>query len=124
VSVTFYARRDNGSPIALDIEHPAYLNMASANARAFLLFLHVEPGDEPSGEIPIHEARRAIIRARATFDRRVGSFVRESSDTKRPGMVRVVVGGIDDAWFERRLADFERFLVVVGDLGATMIWWD
>jgi hypothetical protein len=97
--------------------------MSNANARAFLLFLGIEPGDAPSGEVSIYEARRAVIRANATFERRVGRFVRQASDTKTPGMVRVIVGGIDERYFERRLADFERFLVVMIEMGATVISW-
>ena len=38
-------------------------------------------------------------------------------------MARVIVAGIDDNYFERRLVDFERFLVVVAEMGATTIWW-
>jgi hypothetical protein len=45
------------------------------------------------------EVRRAAIRARATFDRRVGTFTREGSDTKRSGGVRVIEGGIDVDYF-------------------------
>jgi hypothetical protein len=123
VSVTFYARRDDGTPIRLDIEHPAYLNLASVNARAFLEFLGIVPGEEPSGEVSIHEARRAVIRARPTFERRVGAFVRLGSDTQRPGEVRVIVGGIGGEYFGRRLTDFERFLVVVTEMRATVISW-
>lgn len=123
MSVTFSARRDDGSSISLDIEHPNFLNMSSANARAFLLFLNIEPGDEPSGSISIYEARRAVIMARATFERRVDAYVREGSDTKKPGMVRVVVGGMDEAYFQRRRDDFERFLGVVSEMRATTIWW-
>ncbi len=124
MSVTFAARALDGSRIALDIEDPNHLNLSSANARAFLHFLGIEPGDEPSGEVSIHEARRAIIRAGATFDRRVGGFVRSGSDAKKPGQVRVIVGVIDEAYFDRRLADFERLLVVVSEMAATIIAWD
>jgi hypothetical protein len=97
--------------------------MSNANARAFLLFLGIEPGDEPSGEVPINAARRAVIRARATFERRVAGFVREPSDTKSPAMARLFVGGIDEHYFARRVDDFERFLVVVGKMGAKAIYW-
>lgn len=123
VSVTFSARRADGSSISLDVDHPAFLNMSSANARAFLLFVGIEPGEEPAGEVSIHEARRAVIKARATFDRRVTAFVREPSDNQRPGQVLLIVGGIDEGYFERRLDDFERFLGVVGEMGATAIYW-
>jgi hypothetical protein len=124
MSTTLYGKRADGSRIALDIEHPAYLNMSSANARAFFEFLRIEPRDEPSGGVSIHAARRVVIRARATFQRRVGGFVREPTDIKAPGKARVLVDGIDEGYFERRLADFETFVRVVGEMGAKVISWD
>lgn len=123
MSVTFFGRTADGSPIHLDIEDPNHLNMSSANARTFLLFLGLDPGPEPAGEITIYEARRAIIRARATFERRVDAYVRGPSDTRQPGMVRVIVGGVDATWFERGLTDFDRFVAVVGEMGGTAIYW-
>jgi hypothetical protein len=123
MSVTFYGRTDDGTTVALDIEDPAYLNLASGNARAFLLFLGLEPGDEPSGEVTLPEARRAVMRARATFDRHVRSFTREGSDTKRPGRCRVVTGGIGPDYFAVRLDSFEKFVNAVAEKGARSIWW-
>ncbi len=123
MSVTFYGRTAQGKSVAVAINHPAYLNMASANARTFLLFLGLEPGAEPSGEVGLPEARRAIMRARATFARRVGTYTRAGNDTKRPGRCRVIEGGIDADYFTRRLDDFERFLEVVAAKGARAIYW-
>jgi hypothetical protein len=123
MSVTFHGRRADGTPIALDIEDVAYLNMASANARAFLSFLGIEPGEEPSGEVDMAVARRAVMRARATFDRHVGKFTREMSDTQRRGHCRVIEFGLDADYFERRLNDFEVFLDAVIERSATAIYW-
>ena len=123
MSVTFYGRRPDGSAVTLDIENAAYLNMNSANARAFLLFLGLEPGDEPYGETTMPEARRAVMRARATFDRNVGKFTREGSDTKKPGQCRVITGAIDESYFAMRLDAFEKLLAVVSAKGATSIYW-
>lgn len=123
MSVSFYGEKADGTPVLLDIEHAAYFNMSSANARAFLLFLGLDPGDEPMGEITMPVARRAILRARASFERRVGGFTRQHSDTKRPGQVRVVVRGIDARYFATRLHDLEKFLNVVSEMGATSIRW-
>jgi hypothetical protein len=123
VSVTFYGKMADGETIALDLEDPAHLNLNNGNARAFLLFLGLEPGDEPSGAVTMPEARRAIIRARATFARHVGDFTREGSDTRRPGRCRVVAGGIGPDYFEMRLDSFEMFLNVVAEKGATSILW-
>jgi hypothetical protein len=123
MSVSFYGKRADGEPVMLDYEDPAYLNMASANARVFLLFLGLEPGEEPCGEVGMPEARRAVMRARATFDRRASQFTRPGSDTKRPGRVRVVQGGLDEDYLALRLDSFERFLGAVVERGATSVYW-
>lgn len=123
VSVSFYGKTRGGEPIMLDIEDPAYLNMASANARALLELLDLEPGDEPSGDASMPEARRAVMRARATFERRADGFTREGSDTKRPGQVRFIEGGIAREYLAMRLDAFEKFLNVVADKGAISIYW-
>lgn len=123
MSIDFYGKTASGEPIMLGFDHPAAVNMSSANGRAFLEFLGLDPGPEPAGEVGMPEARRAIIRARATFARRVRGFTREGSDTKRPGETRVVSGGIDDGYFARRLDDFERFVGAVAEMGATSIYW-
>jgi len=123
MSTTFYGRAADGEPIMLDHEDPAHLNLSCCNARAFLSFVGLDAGLGPSGEVGLPLARRAIMRARATFDRRVGSYTRQMSDTRRPGRCRVVVAGVDEAYFERRLADFERFLGEVVERGAISIYW-
>jgi hypothetical protein len=108
----------------LDHGDAAYLNLSNTNARAFLLlFLGLAPGVDLLGGVGMPEARRAIMRARATFDRRVARFTREGSDTKRPGRCRVIEGGIDEDYFQRRLDAFERFLDAVAERGARSVYW-
>lgn len=85
MSVTFFALLPDGSRISLDIEQPAHLNLANGNARALLCLLGIGPGDSLCGEIPIYKARRAVIRGRATFERRAGSFVRRADLTPEVG---------------------------------------
>jgi len=123
VSVTFYARRSDGTTIALDIEDPRWLNFSCANARAFLLLLRLDPGLGPDGEAALPEVRRAVIRAHATFERRAPRFGRPATDTQMSGRCRVIVGGIDEAYFDRRLRDFEKFLDAVVGMGAVAIYW-
>lgn len=123
MSISFYGETAGGAVIVLPIEHPRHLNLSSANARAFLKFLRIEPGQEPSGRITIAEARRAIIWARATFNRRATSVVRPPTDIQRPGRVRVIEGGSDEDYIKMRLEAFERFVAVMRDLGATAICW-
>ncbi len=81
MSVTFYGLTAKGEPIMLDIEDRAHLNLASASAQAFLSCLGIEPGADPAGEVGMSEVRRAIMRARATFERGIGTFTREGTDT-------------------------------------------
>lgn len=123
MSITFHATRADGTPIKLDIHDPASLNFASANARVFLAFLGVVPGDDLAGEIKLPEARRAVIRTRATFDRRVGKFTRAATDTRSPGRARLTQAGIGPEYFVRRLDAFERFLDTVVAKGAVSICW-
>ena len=123
MSVTFYGRTSEGAPIAIDIEDPAFMNLSCANARLFLEFAGLEPGADLSGEITLPEARRAIMRARATFDRRVGEYTRAGNDVRRPGGCRVIEGGVGADYFQRRLDDFGRFLGIVAERGAISICW-
>jgi len=118
MTVSFYGKASDGSAIVLDFEHPAYLQLSNDNAHAFLSMLTVPGCDRPDGEMTLPEARRAIIYARATFERRVSKFIRASSDTKRPGYARFICGGIDEAYLARRVHDFERFVNAVSELGA------
>src|SRR5580698_6002393 len=109
--------------VSIDIESPLHLNMNSANARSFLEFLGLPPGDEPYGEATLPDCRRGIMRARSTFENRVGKFTRDGSDTKRPGQARFIEGGNTPEYFKMRLDHFERFLNAVIARGAVSIYW-
>jgi hypothetical protein len=122
VSINFYGKKADGEPIMLR-DHPAAINMSSGNGRAFLEFLGVDPGVEPAGEITMVEARRAVIYGRATYERRAPLYVREWSDTKRPGRPRIIEGGLPKEYFSLRLDHFERLLNVLTEMGATSIYW-
>lgn len=121
MSITFYGQRADGSMIRIPLDHPAHMNIANGNAVAVLTLLGL--GDEPQGEVSLPEARRAAIRARATFDRRADSFTRDLADLKRPGHARVIVAGIDDNYLRRRLNDFDRFLLHVAEEEAVAVYW-
>ena len=124
MSATFYGMKADGKPIMLDIEHPAYLNVNFGNGYALLRLLDLNPGQDClQGEATMAEARRGVMRARATFERRAPDLTRKGSDTKRPGRVRVIEGGMDEEYLARRLNDFEKFLNVVAEMGATSIYW-
>jgi len=123
MTVSFYGKTPDGSSIMLDFEHPAYLQLNNGNAHAVLSLLAVHGSDQPDGEMTIPEARRAILYARATFERRASKFTRASSDTKRSGHARVISGGIGEDYLARRVDDFERFVNAVSELGAASIYW-
>jgi hypothetical protein len=121
MGVSFYGTRVDGTTVNVPFEHPTFMQLSNANARAFLMFLGL--GDTLCGEVSLPEARRAVIRARATFDRRVRAFTREVTDIKRPGQARVVTGGIDSDYFGARLDGFERLIVFLSEREAIRLCW-
>ncbi len=143
MSVTFNGMRIvNGPPSANDLSRSPLLsavtnqfpvrdpesdevgfNLANGNARLFLEFLALPTDDCLYGQATLAEARRAVIRARATFDRHVDDFTREGSDTKRPGKVRVIEGGVDRDYFRRRLEGFAELVERLAKSGATHVTW-
>jgi hypothetical protein len=100
------------------------MNLSNMNARAFLHFLL---GFDPSdlfGELPIPDARRLVIRARATFADRALLFVRESRDSGGgANLARYIEQGIDLDYFAARLDQFESLLVALQKAGSTHVTW-
>ena len=99
-------------------------NLANGNARLFLEFMlpymdHIEL----YGQVPISDARRAVIKARATFDRHVDDYTREASDTKLPGKIRVIEAGVDRDYFARRMEGFAELVERLAKAGATHVTW-
>jgi hypothetical protein len=124
MSASFYGKTSDNKPIMLDIEDPAYINVNFGNGYALLGLLGLDPGPGYlSGEATVAEARRGVMLARATFERRAPKHTRAGSDTKRPGEARIIEGGADEEYLSRRLDDFERFLNVVTEMGAISIYW-
>lgn len=111
--------------LGLGYEHPAHLafNMGNASAVLGLLGLLTPPNDAQYGSCTLPEARRAILQARARFDRNTGAFVREGSDTKRPGRVRVRMTGLDEDGLLLRLDAFEEFVNTMDRMGAERVRW-
>ena len=124
MSVSFFGKTPEGRPIHPDPRAIGHLNLSNENARALLLLLGTDPARVASGEMTLVEARRALIFARATFERRVPQFTRSARDTKPPGKVRVVDVGITREYLAGRLGDFERFLELVSTMGASSIAWN
>lgn len=99
MSVTFYGSKSDGTRVSIPFEHPAFFQLANGNAVRFLMFLGF--GDGLWGEVTLPEARRAVIRARATFDRRVTpspakartSSVQAAHASSRAGSIRTTSSG-------------------------------
>jgi hypothetical protein len=117
-----------------DLDNPRSINMASMNARAFLSFLGINSGEDLVGELPIPEVRRAIIKAKATFDSRASRFVRtqevvhgaprindDGTVALRP--IRVWVGGIDEEYLWRQLDRLGVLVEVLAAKRATHVRW-
>ena len=117
MSVTFYGKKADNKPIFLEDEDPASMNISSMNA-AHICGLLVLPFEDGFGEASVPEARRAIMRAKATFDRRASKFTRETSHEGR-----FYAQGVDEDYLFTKLNAFETFLNRVVALGAVSIYW-
>lgn len=133
-----YCLRCAGTGLKRD-EIPALeLNLCNANARALLELLGGLGGSELGGTCPVPEARRAVMGARARFDRLAPELTREPEvlRSKRAvvegddgvarfvgGTERGVVGGLDEEGLRDRLERFARFVEQASDAGARSILW-
>jgi len=117
-----------------DLNDPRWMNLTNDNTRAFLAFVDIEGASDLYGEAPLPEVRRAIMRARATFQRRVGAFLRREAvvygkprvgddGTVELRPVRVWVGGIDEAYLQRKLDRLEVLVEALARRGATHLGW-
>ena len=140
MSISFYGSNSESPSVHLhddieaDLEDPRGMNLSNDNGKAFLRFLSINPGEDLCGQIGVPEARRAIMKARASFDRKAPTFTRavvvehgrprqneDGTIEMRP--IRYISGGIDEGYLAERL---ERFAVLVEALaarGATSIEW-
>lgn len=103
MSIDFYGKKADGSPIILRHDHPRNLNMANVNARAFITYLGL-PYENSYGESDIHTVRRAIIKGRALLDKREFTHL-----TK--------------AYVQDKLKKLSDTVETLGGLGATIIYW-
>jgi hypothetical protein len=127
--------------VDLEVDDPRFVNWANGNAAALFALLGLGAGSKTEwsegyvqGEAPLPDVRRAIIRARATFERRAPELARpesvehgapralpDGSVELRP--VRRYEMGLDAEGIGRRLDAFERAVDALADLGATHIAW-
>lgn len=122
MSVTFYGRAPK-TFLGLNYEHPAHLNFNMGNARAVLSLLQLPFDEALSGECTMPEARRAIMQARARFERSAPAQTREGYDVKKPGRARVIGGALDEDGLRSRLDRFEEFVDTMDRMGAERIYW-
>jgi hypothetical protein len=97
------------------------LQMSNSNGRAFLEFLGVDPGEHVQGQLSVPDARRAVVRARALFEKRVDEFTApRGRDRKNP---QIFLVGRDRSQMADYLERFERLVEALAELGATQISW-
>jgi hypothetical protein len=105
MSVDIYGKRADGTPIMLGYEHPRNLNMNNVNARVVMELLELPCDEGCYGEADIHTVRRAIMKAKALFHR------------------RVVHPSISKAYVQHKLTKLSETVETLGGMGATVIYW-
>lgn len=101
-------------------------NLSNGNARAFLRLLEVPSANDEDGlcgSLPMADMVRLVQKARASFDYRVDALVRDPLDVQGARGPRLIVGGIDESYFVRRLTSFEALLADWMLLGADGVSW-
>jgi hypothetical protein len=109
------------------------LNVANDNAHRLLELLRLAtPDGDLMGEVTLPEMRRALMRARNTFDQRAPSLTRAPSTlrghrTRDDGthalMTRATVGGLSEARLAEYLTALECLCAYAQAHGATVIQW-
>ncbi len=112
-----------------DFEEP---NFSNTNARAVLDLLGL-PFEDGTGAAAISDVRRAIMRARATFEKRAPALVREDEvqygrPVDRGGVVelrplRMLSFGLDAEGLRSRLELVAAYVERVAARGATHLSW-
>ncbi len=125
------------APVYLDEDDPRsfHLNVGNAAALWPLLGLPLEDGHvPPGGEVSIPEARRALMRARASFRRVAPTLVRTTEieygapRAQEDGTVELrplcgVSFGLDEDGIAARLDRLAQFVEAVAERGATHVAW-
>jgi hypothetical protein len=97
------------------------LNLANENACALLGLLELPR--EPHGNVPIPEARRAIIKARALFDRKADAFTRKADEGHGVQGARFFVAALDSVKLQNYLERFAHLVERFAGQGCTHIYW-
>lgn len=110
---------------ALDDMHPDAVNWNNDNARLVfgLLGLISDNDDGLCGECELPKFRRAIVRARALFDKRAPRFTREAETGRGARGCRYFMGGCSVEQLRQKVDQAERFALAVEKRGATHVTW-
>jgi hypothetical protein len=123
--------------VDLDEDDPRgfHLNVGNAAALWPLLGLPLDDGGVPQdGEVSVPEARRALMRARARFERLAPKLVRPTVITygapraQEDGTIEIrptrdLSFGLDEEGLAARLDRFATFVEALAERGATHIGW-
>ena len=127
--------------VDLDVDDPCFVNWCNGNAGILFDLLGLGRGSSSPafegdlhGEAPLADVRRAIVRARATLDRRGPALARpevtlygaprvlpDRTVELRP--LRLLSMGLDVEGMRTRLDAFERCVNALTERGATHITW-
>lgn len=127
MSVDFYARGERSETLCDGtVVHPYLaleneLNLANSNARAFIDFLGIDTEEcdyALAGEVTLVEAKRAWMKANATFEVRAKNFVREEEVRGN-----FFSAGLSVDQIRNYLERFRLLIVEAGDFDATHIYW-
>jgi len=129
MSVDFYARGERTETLCDGtVVHPylslvSELNLANSNARAFLSLLGLESEEDQyssvlTGEVTLPEAKRAWMKANASFEAKAKNFVREDETHGN-----FFSAGLSADQLRSYLERFRLLVVEAGDFDATHIYW-
>lgn len=132
MSVSFSGRKTNPAArhgfdwVELTDEHgERFFNLANDNAARFLRLLDVpvDSAEDLYGEMPLADMMVRIQRAHASFDYRVDGLVRDTVQGRIPNGPMIYSMGVNEDYFQRRLAEFTEFVTDLSLAGADTISW-
>lgn len=117
MTISFYASYDPVDKVRSFIRGLEGPNWNNDNAARLLGMMELGPTWE-AVPVELPTAFRAVMTAKARFDRTAKDYVREAVREER-----YFCGSLDEDGLWLRLQEFEAFLVKARDLGAKTIYW-
>ena len=120
MSLSFYASMQESSSEIINYIHDLEtVNWSYGNARIMFELMGLRSdGDIVVGQFSIHEAFRALVRAKSTVEHKAPLLAREP---KIEG--NYIECGLSEDSIKYRVAEFERFLAAAQKAGAKTIYW-